>query len=280
MTGALGTYAAAVRASARQFRQAAAIIKRERPDAVVMSVQALPWWRKSWLDPTRAAYHGMLRMNFDHLDKIWDVCDVIGINYYYSQKAGPIAALGLGSHRGPNFTEMGWDIDPAGLYKQIRLVDKRYGKPMMITENGIATKDEAQRKRYLEEHVAAVQQAREDGHDVRGYFVWSLLDNYEWHYGYDATFGLARMNPRTFARELKPAALTYRDIAAAASNKSPPPSSRPPRANRQPLPYCVAFFLSPLAAPPCPPGRAQRQFLVQPASTPPADDGSFLLHFW
>ena len=89
---------------------------------------------------------------------------------------------------------------------------KRYGKPMMITENGIATQDEAQRKRYLEEHVAAVQQAREDGHDVRGYFVWSLLDNYEWHYGYDATFGLARMNPRTFARELKPAAFTYRDI--------------------------------------------------------------------
>ena len=212
MTAALGTYAAAVRASARQFRQAAAVIKHHRPDAVVMSVQALPWWSNGWLDPTRAAYNGMMRMNFDHLDKIWDVCDVIGFNYYYSQKAGPVAALGLGSHRGPNFTEMGWNIDPAGLYKQIRLVGKRYGKPMMVTENGIATQDEAQRKRYLEEHVAAVQQAREDGHDVRGYFVWSLLDNYEWHYGYDATFGLARMNPRTFARELKPAAFAYRDI--------------------------------------------------------------------
>ena len=212
MTAALGTYAAAVRASARQFRQAAAMIKHHRPDAVVMSVQALPWWSNGWLDPTRAAYNGMMRMNFDHLDKIWDVCDVIGFNYYYSQKAGPVAALGLGSHRGPNFTEMGWNIDPAGLYKQIRLVGKRYGKPMMVTENGIATQDEAQRKRYLEEHVAAVQQAREDGHDVRGYFVWSLLDNYEWHYGYDATFGFARMNPRTFARELKPAAFAYRDI--------------------------------------------------------------------
>jgi beta-glucosidase len=212
MTAAFGTYAAAVRASARQFRQAAAIIKRHRADAIVMSVQALPWWSDGWLDPTRAAYNGMMRMNFDHLDRIWDVCDIIGFNYYYSQKAGPISALGLGSHRGPNFTEMGWDIDPAGLYKQIRLVDRRYGKPMMITENGIATADDDQRKRYLEEHIAAVQQARLDGHDVRGYFVWSLLDNYEWHYGYDATFGLGKMNPRTYARELKPSAFYYRDI--------------------------------------------------------------------
>jgi beta-glucosidase len=83
---------------------------------------------------------------------------------------------------------------------------------MMITENGIATADDDQRKRYLEEHIAAVQQARLDGHDVRGYFVWSLLDNYEWHYGYDATFGLGKMNPRTHARELKPSAFYYRDI--------------------------------------------------------------------
>jgi beta-glucosidase len=178
------------------------------------------------LDPTRAAFNGMMRMNFDHLDKIWDVCDIIGFNYYYSQKAGPIAALGLGSHRGPNFTEMGWDIDPAGLYKQIRLVDKRYGKPMMITENGIATADEDQRKRYLEAHVGAIQQARQDGHDVRGYFVWSLLDNYEWHYGYKATFGLGKMNPKTYARELKPTAYTYRDIIRRGGVREIPESVR------------------------------------------------------
>lgn len=212
MTAALGTYGAAVRASARQFRAAAAIIKKDRPDAIVMSVQALPWWERGILDPTRACYRGMLRMNFDQLDLIWDVCDIIGFNYYYSQHTGPIAALQAGSHRGKNFTEMGWDIDPAGLYKQIRMVGKRYGKPMMITENGIATADDDKRKTFLDEHIGAVQQARRDGYDVRGYFVWSLLDNYEWHFGYKATFGLATMNPQTFARELKPSALHYRDI--------------------------------------------------------------------
>ena len=212
MTAAFGTYAAAVRASARQFRQAADIIKSVRPDAVVMSVQALPWWSEGALDPTRAAYNGMLRLNFDHLDLIADKCDVIGFNYYYSQRAGPIAALTANSHRGKNFTMMGWDIDPAGLYKQIRLVGDRYGKPMMITENGIATRDDHQRKKYLAEHIGAIQQAKKDGYDVRGYFVWSLLDNYEWHGGYTDTFGLGRMNPATSARELKPSAFFFRDI--------------------------------------------------------------------
>lgn len=212
MTAAIGTYSRALRASAAQFREAAAIIKRERPDAIVMSVQALPWWRNGYLDPTYAAYNGMMRVNFDHLDKIADVCDIIGFNYYYSQMAGPVAALTAGTHRGTNFTMMGWDIDPAGLYKQIRFVDKRYGKPMMITENGIATLDDNKRVRYLHEHIAAVQKAREDGHDVRGYFVWSLLDNYEWHGGFTDTFGLGHMNPETRARDLKPSAYYYRDV--------------------------------------------------------------------
>lgn len=224
MTAAFGTYAAAVRASARQFRDAADIIKSVRPDAVVMSVQALPWWSDGLLDPTRACLNGMLRLNFDHLDLIADKCDVIGFNYYYSQKAGPIAALTANSHRGKNFTMMGWDIDPAGLYKQIRLVDKRYGKPMMITENGIATEDDNKRKRYLDEHIAAVQQARRDGHDVRGYFVWSLLDNYEWHGGFVDTFGLGTMNPETYARELKPSAFHYRDTIRRGGVSEVPPA--------------------------------------------------------
>jgi beta-glucosidase len=97
---------------------------------------------------------------------------------------------------------------------------------MMITENGIATADEDQRKRYLEAHIAAIQQARQDGHDVRGYFVWSLLDNYEWHYGYAATFGLGKMNPTTYARELKPTAYTYRDIIRRGGVREIPESVR------------------------------------------------------
>jgi beta-glucosidase len=76
----------------------------------------------------------------------------------------------------------------------------------MITENGIATPKDEKRIRYIQDHLAAIGRAIRDGYDVRGYFSWSLADNYEWHYGYKALFGLAKMNPKTFDRELKPSA--------------------------------------------------------------------------
>ena len=95
---------------------------------------------------------------------------------------------------------------PDGLYKEIKRVGDRYGKPMMITENGIATPDDAKRVWYMRNHIAAIGRAIRDGYDVRGYFAWSLADNYEWHYGYKAFFGLARMDPQTYDRVFKPSA--------------------------------------------------------------------------
>jgi beta-glucosidase len=95
---------------------------------------------------------------------------------------------------------------------------------MMITENGIATEDDAKRVWYMQNHIAAVGQAIRDGYDVRGYFSWSLADNYEWHYGYKALFGLARMDPTTRVRVLKPSALAYRKIIR--SNKTVGAASR------------------------------------------------------
>ena len=65
----------------------------------------------------------------------------------------------------------------------------------MITENGIATSKDVKRVRYLFNHMLEVKEAIDDGYDVRGYFVWTLVDNYEWHHGYKAPFGLSRMDP-------------------------------------------------------------------------------------
>ena len=106
---------------------------------------------------------------------------------------------------------MGWRINPNGLYNEIRRVGDRYGKPMMITENGIATPNDSKRIWYMKNHLAAIGRAIRDGYDVRGYFSWSLADNYEWHYGYKAKFGLATMDTKTYDRILKPSAYYFRD---------------------------------------------------------------------
>jgi beta-glucosidase len=206
MTLAVGHYWKAIDASTGMFRDAAARIKAIKPSAKVLSVEALPWWERAPLDPGGLIYNTMIHGNTDHLDRVYDVCDILGINYYYSQAPGILSLLAGPYRRGPNFTMMGWRINPDGLYKEIRRVATRYGKPMMITENGIATRDDAKRITYMQNHLAAIARAIRDGYDVRGYFSWSLADNYEWHYGYTATFGLATMNPQTHVRELKPSA--------------------------------------------------------------------------
>ena len=209
---AFGHYWKAIDASTGMFRDAAARIKSIKPSAKVMSVEALPWWERAPLDPGGMIYNTMIHGNVDHLDRIYDVCDILGINYYYSQAPGPISLLAGPSRRGHNFTMMGWRIDPDGLYKEIRRVGDRYGKPMMITENGIATPNDAKRIWYMRNHLAAIGRAIRDGYDVRGYFAWSLADNYEWHYGYKALFGLAHMDPKTYDRVFKPSARSFSEI--------------------------------------------------------------------
>jgi len=212
-------YEAATIASAGMFRDAARIIKRVKSSAKVLSVEALPWWKHGALDPGGLIYNTVMHSNFDHLDQVWDVCDIIGFNYYYSQVAGPVSFLSEGMRRGPHFTMMGWCIDPKSLGKQIRYVGERYDKPMMVTENGIATNSEEKRLWYLRDHIAQVSMAMEEGYDVRGYFVWSLADNYEWHYGYVPKFGLCTMDPTTKARHPKPSAAYYHDVISASQSE-------------------------------------------------------------
>ncbi len=212
MVLAFGHYWKAIDASTGMFRDAAARIKRIKPGAKVVSVEALPWWKRAPLDPGGLIYNTMIHQNIDHLDRVYDVCDILGINYYYSQAPGPVSLLAEPYRHGPNFTMMGWRIDPNGLYNEIKRVGDRYGKPMMITENGIATKNDEKRITYMREHLAALGRAIRDGYDMRGYFAWSLADNYEWHYGYKATFGLSTMDPKTYDRVFKPSAHWFKKV--------------------------------------------------------------------
>jgi beta-glucosidase len=109
---------------------------------------------------------------------------------------------------------MGWPMDPDGLETEIALLAERYGKPIVITENGIADRTDRKRQRFILEHLLAIRRAIEKGYDVRGYFHWSLIDNYEWSHGYTQKFGLFEM--AQFSRGLlaRPSAHLYRDLIA------------------------------------------------------------------
>jgi beta-glucosidase len=122
-------------------------------------------------------------------------------------------------------TAMGWAIDETGLYELLdRLHREHPGLPLMVTENGAAFDDrigpdgaihDADRIDYLRRHLGAVHRAIQAGADVRGYFVWSLLDNFEWAYGYSKRFGIVHVDFATQARMPKDSALWYRSVATA-----------------------------------------------------------------
>jgi beta-glucosidase len=196
----------ATKAAVAMYREAAAIIREKRPDAIVMGIYSIPNWRRNYLgDPTGFVYNMMQRQNFDHLDKVADVTDIIGVNYYYSQDASVVRFIARPQGElSSNYTQNGWEVDPEGLYAVMRTVQKRYGKPIVITENGIGTQSEQKKIRYYREHVNQMRRALNDGVDIRGYFPWTLSDNYEWAEGYAANFGLTHVNPKTKERQMEP----------------------------------------------------------------------------
>ncbi|MCO5971829.1 GH1 family beta-glucosidase [Actinoallomurus soli] len=122
------------------------------------------------------------------------------------------------------YTAMGWPIDATGLTELLLRLHGEYpGVPLVITENGAAFDDridpdgrvrDQSRIEYLRDHLSAVERAREAGADVRGYFVWSLLDNFEWAYGYSRRFGIVHVDYATQKRTWKDSAHWYQDIVA------------------------------------------------------------------
>jgi beta-glucosidase len=185
-------------------------IKKQRPDAMVSiafaiwPMQPLRWW--SPIDQAMAflgdwLWQGrILRRNLPRLD--W-----LGVNYYSRTIVGwpwPKTPAGSGER-----SDFGWEIYPQGLYQVLRYLGK-FGKPVVITENGISDADDDQRPEYIVAHLRKIHRAIQDGVDVRGYMHWSLLDNFEWAAGYQQWFGLA-----TRDRRLRPSAQLYGAIARA-----------------------------------------------------------------
>ncbi|WP_020521851.1 GH1 family beta-glucosidase [Catelliglobosispora koreensis] len=110
-------------------------------------------------------------------------------------------------------TDMGWEIDPEGLLVQLRWVNEKYGPlPLYITENGAAypeAVDDQERIAYLDSHLKVCDQARAEGVPLKGYFLWSLMDNFEWAWGYSKRFGIVHVDYDSQARTLKASAHWY-----------------------------------------------------------------------
>jgi beta-glucosidase len=164
--------------------------------------------------------------------------DALGVNYYQPDLVGaakrakpglvtPYPAGDKVEHYptpGP-VTDMGWPVDPTGLRELLLRIKVDYGQiPIYVTENGAAYPDrlsvdgrvhDPERIDYVHSHLAAAHEAMSAGVDLRGYFLWSLLDNFEWAYGYAKRFGIIHVDYETFARTLKDSAHWYRGVIAA-----------------------------------------------------------------
>jgi beta-glucosidase len=192
--------------AASMFREASRIIRSKDPGSLVMGIYSIPDWERSHLqDPTGFVYNMMQRQNFDHLDAVADSMDLIGVNYYYSQVAS-VRRFILRPHGelASNYTQNGWTINAEGLYNVLTTVQQRYGKPIVISENGIGTQSEQKKIRYFREHVNQMRRAMADGVDIRGYFAWTLIDNYEWAEGYAANFGLTHLDKDSMKLLIEP----------------------------------------------------------------------------
>jgi len=198
VSGDLGLVGAHTQAAADRFVEAAVILRASVPDAQIITIQnIIAFEREAWDVPGLFVGVGD-RYNHDHLDRVHESADLIGFNYYYRRAATPFPA--------------DEEIWPAGIRWAIEDLQTRYGKPLVVMENGLGTDNEALRQAYLRAHAHRVLTARDDGWDVRGYFLWSLVDNYEWAQGWDVRYGLYGVDPADQSLVPKESVALYRKI--------------------------------------------------------------------
>lgn len=210
-----------------------------RPEDVAAAERANAYMNRQYLDPV---FHGRYPPELAEIfgaawpewpeadyQLISQPIDFLGVNYYtrnvtrFDAAAQPVRAAAV-PQPGAKYTEMSWEVYPRGLTDTLRWVKDRYGDlPLYVTENGAAFDDpplaanrleDAPRVEYLRAHLQALRAALEAGVDVRGYFVWSLLDNFEWVLGYAKRFGIVHVDFQSQRRTLKASADYYSRVIA------------------------------------------------------------------
>lgn len=148
-------------------------------------------------------------------------CDFLGVNYYHPLVASSASPAAQARSDAAFLTDMGWEVAPQSLADLLLRLNRDYDlPPILITENGAAFQDrmvegrveDEPRQQYIESHLVALADAIERGVAVKGYFVWSLMDNFEWAEGYRKRFGIVHVDYETLDRTLKGSALWYRSL--------------------------------------------------------------------
>ncbi len=141
--------------------------------------------------------------------------DFVGLNYYshyaFNFNGNIKESIIPRPFPGETMTDMDYGMYPEGIYRAIKRISE-LKVPIIITENGIADDKDDRRAEFIDKYLYAVSKAIEDGYDVRGYYYWSLMDNFEWSLGYGERFGLYHVDFNSQKRTLKEAAKTYLEI--------------------------------------------------------------------
>ena len=147
-----------------------------------------------------------------------DVCldqtkndDFIGIQTYTRHTFGPDGII-TPNLKTSDMLVMGYEYYPESLENVLRYVSPKINCPMIVTENGIGTDDDQQRINYITTALEGLQRCIDDGLDIRGYFYWSFLDNFEWLFGYKPRFGLVSVDRNTLERKGKTSLEFYKSV--------------------------------------------------------------------
>ncbi len=150
--------------------------------------------------------------NYKFLNKIKEELDYIGLNYYFHNRIYISLFSYMPMNKDESVSDMGWEIYPRGIYEALKGL-RKYGLPIYILENGLADAEDSKRANFIKEHLRYVDRAIKEDVNVRGYFHWSLLDNFEWSEGYEPKFGLYEVDFKTFERKARKSAKVYAEIA-------------------------------------------------------------------
>jgi beta-glucosidase len=194
---------------ARAHRKAYSLLKKLHPHLQVgiatQFTNAVPKRPNHWLDK-KVAKFASYSWNWWFVNRIKHHQDFVGFNYYFTDYYQGFKRV---NPTKPH-NDLGWYMEPSGLADVIVHAYMRYRKPILITENGVADSDDKYRKWWLSESMQAIATARKGGAVVIGYLHWSLLDNFEWKYGWWPKFGLIKVDrDRNMKRIIRPSAIWW-----------------------------------------------------------------------